>query len=344
RVVVTEATIRDALHLDDAEGLDCLPNEEIFTTLARMGYEKQSTKLIFYKAFFSSQWKFLIHTILQLMSAKQTSWNEFRSAMTSAGDEEEQSNNDNATEEPVIAVVDVEDQTFQSPTPLTPPPQQPQNIPSISQVQPPPPQQQSPPPAQPQGAHFPISLLQEALDACTALARRVKHLEHDKVAQDLEIIMLKSRVKKIERDNKVKSMKLRILRKVGTSQRIESPDDTIIEDVSNQGRMLDETDKDEDAELINEKEEKETEEVRVNSNDAQVKGRQADIYHIDMDHATKVLISAAAVVQDDVQAALVNAAAVVTTAAPVKVAVPYTRRRRGVVIRDPEEESSAKTP
>nr|GEZ81366.1 retrovirus-related Pol polyprotein from transposon TNT 1-94 [Tanacetum cinerariifolium] len=54
KVVVTEATIRDALHLDDVEGVDCLPNEEIFTTLARMGYEKPSTKLTFYKAFFSS--------------------------------------------------------------------------------------------------------------------------------------------------------------------------------------------------------------------------------------------------------------------------------------------------
>nr|GFC40385.1 hypothetical protein [Tanacetum cinerariifolium] len=70
KVVVTEATIRDALHLDDAKGVDCLPNEEIFTTLARMGYEKPSTKLTFYKAFFSNQWKFLIHTILQSMSAK----------------------------------------------------------------------------------------------------------------------------------------------------------------------------------------------------------------------------------------------------------------------------------
>nr|GFC43849.1 hypothetical protein [Tanacetum cinerariifolium] len=55
KVVVTEATIREALRLDDAEGLDCLPNEEIFTDLARMGYEKPSTKLTFYKAFFSSQ-------------------------------------------------------------------------------------------------------------------------------------------------------------------------------------------------------------------------------------------------------------------------------------------------
>nr|GEV59022.1 putative ribonuclease H-like domain-containing protein [Tanacetum cinerariifolium] len=46
KVVVTEATIRDTLHLDDAEGVECLPNEEIFVELARMGYEKPSTKLI----------------------------------------------------------------------------------------------------------------------------------------------------------------------------------------------------------------------------------------------------------------------------------------------------------
>nr|GFB36479.1 synaptobrevin, longin-like domain protein [Tanacetum cinerariifolium] len=59
-------------------------NEEIFIELARMGYEKPSTKITFYKAFFSSQWKFLIHTILQCMSAKRTSWNEFSSSMASA--------------------------------------------------------------------------------------------------------------------------------------------------------------------------------------------------------------------------------------------------------------------
>nr|GEY54399.1 hypothetical protein [Tanacetum cinerariifolium] len=48
-----------------------------------MGYEKPSTKPTFYKAFFSSQWKFLIHTILQCMSAKRTSWKEFSSSMAS---------------------------------------------------------------------------------------------------------------------------------------------------------------------------------------------------------------------------------------------------------------------
>nr|GFC14173.1 xylulose kinase-1 [Tanacetum cinerariifolium] len=45
KVVVTEATIRYALRLDDAEGVECLPNEEIFAELARIGYEKPSTKL-----------------------------------------------------------------------------------------------------------------------------------------------------------------------------------------------------------------------------------------------------------------------------------------------------------
>nr|GEX38402.1 hypothetical protein [Tanacetum cinerariifolium] len=137
-----------------------------------------------------------------------------------------------------------------------------------------------------------MSLLQEALDGCAALARRVEHLEHDMVAQDLEIIKLKKRVKMLEMANKVKALKLRRLRKVGTSQRVDTSDDTIMEDASNQWRMIDELDRDEGA-------------VKTVS---------------DVDVVPTI------------------------TAAPVKVGVPSTRRRRGVVIRDPEEKSSAKTP
>nr|GEU34016.1 uncharacterized mitochondrial protein AtMg00810-like [Tanacetum cinerariifolium] len=84
KVIITKATIGDALRLDDAESIDCLLNKEIFTELTRMGYDKPSTKLTFYKAFFSPQWKFLIHTTLQCMSAKRTSWNEFSFSMVSA--------------------------------------------------------------------------------------------------------------------------------------------------------------------------------------------------------------------------------------------------------------------
>nr|GEY46250.1 hypothetical protein [Tanacetum cinerariifolium] len=130
------------------------------------------------------------------------------------GAPEEQGNDNNATEEPVTAADDVADQSIQSPTPLTPPPQQPQDIPSTSQV-----------------------------------------------AQDLEIIKLKTRVKKLERANKVKTMKLKRLRKVGTSHRIESSDDNLMEDVSNQGRVIDESDKDKGTKLMIEEKEKETEET-----------------------------------------------------------------------------------
>nr|GEW60566.1 hypothetical protein [Tanacetum cinerariifolium] len=187
KVVITETAIRDVLRLDDADGVDCLPNEEIFVELARMGYGKPSTKLTFYKAFFSSQWKFLIHTILQSMSAKCTSWNEFSSAMASAviclstGDLSTHTTKYTSSaltqkdfvnkrrvgkrflwvETPLFEGMlvardieeqgdDVQDQSIPSPTPPTPPPQQPQDLPSTSQ---------------------------EALDACTALTKRVEHLE-----------------------------------------------------------------------------------------------------------------------------------------------------------------------
>nr|GEY13213.1 hypothetical protein [Tanacetum cinerariifolium] len=215
---------------------------------------------------------------------------------------EEQGNADTTAEEPVTAV----DDFVQSPLP----------------------QQQSSPPAPAQGAHFPISLLQEALNACAALAGRVKHLEHDKVAQDLEILKLKSRVKTLERANKVKTMKLRRLTKVGTSQRIESSTDTIMEDVSNQRRMTKESDKDEDKPEI-----QETVEVVTTAK-----------LIIEVIAVVSETISDAAVVQTDIPTALVNVAAVMTTVAPVKVVVPSTKRRKRVVIRDPEEESSVKTP
>ncbi|GKC63374.1 hypothetical protein Tco_1095972 [Tanacetum coccineum] len=70
KIIINEATIRRDLQLEDAEGIDCLSNAIIFEQLTLMGYEKLSQKLTFYKAFFSPQWKFLIHAILQCLSAK----------------------------------------------------------------------------------------------------------------------------------------------------------------------------------------------------------------------------------------------------------------------------------
>nr|GFB03881.1 hypothetical protein [Tanacetum cinerariifolium] len=83
KMVITEDIIRQDIRLDDADGVECFPTEEIFVLLARMGYEKPPLKLTFYKAFFSAQWKFLIHTLVQCVSAKRTAWNEFSCSMAS---------------------------------------------------------------------------------------------------------------------------------------------------------------------------------------------------------------------------------------------------------------------
>nr|GEW71176.1 hypothetical protein [Tanacetum cinerariifolium] len=55
KVIVNETSIRRDIRLDDAEGTACLPNDAIFKGFTRMGYEKPSQKLTFYKAFFSPQ-------------------------------------------------------------------------------------------------------------------------------------------------------------------------------------------------------------------------------------------------------------------------------------------------
>nr|GEY26161.1 hypothetical protein [Tanacetum cinerariifolium] len=342
KVVVTEAAIRDALHLDDAKGVDCLPNEETFTALARMGYEKQSTKPTFYKAFFSSQWKFLIHTILQSMSAKRTSWNEFSSAIASAVICLATGHKFNFSKyifDSLVRNVDSSSKFYMYPrrvgkgclgveTPL---------FEGMLVVREPEEQGDTEEQGNDDNAtEEPVTAVSEndeALDAYAALARRVKHLEHDKVAQDLEIIKLKTRVKKLERSNKVKTLKLRRLKKVGTSQRVDTFNDTLMEDVSNQGRIIDELDKDKGVVLMSEKEENETEEEAV-----------------EVVTTAKLITKVVAAFSETVSAAAVtetvSTAAVVPTItdAPVKVDVPSTRQRRGVVIRDQKEESFAKTP
>nr|GFA01016.1 hypothetical protein [Tanacetum cinerariifolium] len=152
-----------------------------------------------------------------------------------------------------------------SPTPPTPPPQPSQDIPSTSQVQQTPPQsprvQQPSPLPQPkqQVVDFPMSLLQEAMDACAALTRRVEHLEYDK-------------------------------------------DDAIV---------LKET-KEEDKEVPN----KDVEEAKDDETEP-------------------------AEVQEVVD--VVTTTKLITECSPARIVVDPSRRRKGVVIRDPEEESTTST-
>nr|GEU39488.1 hypothetical protein [Tanacetum cinerariifolium] len=194
-------------------------------------------------------------------------------------------------------------------------------------------------------------------DTCSALALRVEGLENDKAAQQLEIIKLKARVKKLEKINKVKSSKLRRLKKVGTSQRVESSDD--VENVFNQGRIIVDIDQDEGIELV-------TDQKKEHEVEGRHADKQAEIYNIHLDHSSKVL----SMQEDDTE--VQEAVEVVTTAklmtevvtgaatqvaaasTPIPAAKPKTltitaspaistRRRKGVVIRDSKEELPSDT-
>nr|GEW59496.1 hypothetical protein [Tanacetum cinerariifolium] len=199
------------------------------------------------------------------------------------------------------------------------------------------------PQAPPQGAKFPTHLFQQVLDTCSALTRRVENLEHDKAAQKLEIIKLKARVKRLEKANKGKSSKLRRLKKVGTSQRIESSDD--MEDVFNQGRMIADLDKDEGIELVVDQV-KDVDTAKTEGRHAAEQAKkQAEIYHLDLDHPSKVLkVVTAATSQVSAASTTISAAKPSIPAAAPTVVAAYTRRRKGVIIRDLEEEISSKTP
>nr|GFA72274.1 hypothetical protein [Tanacetum cinerariifolium] len=201
---------------------------------------------------------------------------------------------------------------------------------------------------------------------CTALSRRVEHLELDKIAQALEITKLKRRVKKLERRNKVKMLKLKRLQKVGTTQRVETSDETMIDDVSNQGRMIAKMDQDIDVVLEEAKEV--AKDAKVDES-VDIQGRkaesQAEIYKIDLEHANKVLSmhedeSEPAEVQEVVEVVTtakiiievvtatsetITAASITITVAEAKVhAVTFTaapsRRRKGVTKEQIEEEES----
>nr|GEY66494.1 hypothetical protein [Tanacetum cinerariifolium] len=377
KIVISEDVIREILQLDDVEGVVCLPNEEIFAGLAQMGYEKPSTTLTFYKSFFSSQRfnfsKYIFDSLVYNVdsSSKFYMYPRFIQLIipNQIGDLSTHTTSyiSPALTQKETVVEDVANDAIPSiPTPIILPSPPLHDIPSTTQVQSLPPQQpQSLPQAPPQGAEFPTHLFQQVLDTCSTLTRCVETLEHANATQKLEIITLKVRVKRLERANKVKSSKLKRLRKVGTSQRVVSSDD--MEDVLNQGRMIDNLDKDEGIELVVDQ----VKDVDIAETEgrhaAEQAERQAEIYHLDLDHPSKVLsmqeddsevqevvevVTTAKLITDVVTAASQVSAAGATisaakpsihAAAPTGVAA-YTRRRKGVIIRDPEEELSSKTP
>nr|GEW36813.1 hypothetical protein [Tanacetum cinerariifolium] len=215
RIVITEEVVREILQLDDAEGVICLPNDEIFAGLVRQRFN------------FS---KYIFQSLVRNVDSTSKFYMYPRVGKGFSGVETPLFEN-------MLAVRAVD---------------------AMEEIQ---------VPAQDDVAQE--NVIEEVLEKCSALVLRVEGLENVNAAQQLEIVKLKARVKKLERLNKVKSSKLRRLKKVGTSQCIKSSEDE--ENVFNQGRIS--VDIDEGIELKVDQEK-----------DAEIEGRQADtqaeIYNI----------------------------------------------------------------
>nr|GFA03663.1 hypothetical protein [Tanacetum cinerariifolium] len=125
------------------------------------------------------------------------------------------------------------------------------------------------------------------------------------------------------------------LRKVRASKQVESSDD--MEDVFNQGRMIDDIDKDKGIELVKD--------ADIAKTEGRHATKQAEIYHIDLDHSLKVLsmqeddlevqevvevVTTAKLITDVVTAAAsqVSAASATIPIAALTVVAAYTRRRK----------------
>nr|GEW61247.1 hypothetical protein [Tanacetum cinerariifolium] len=109
-------------------------------------------------------------------------------------------------------------------------------------------------------------------------------------------------------------------------QRVETSNETMIDDVSNQGRMIAEVDADTDVVL---------EDVKEATNEAKEVAEDAKIIET---------VTAASAIITTVEAQVPTATTAVTlTATPARVAAAPSRRRKRVVIRDPKEESTTST-
>ncbi|GJR87687.1 hypothetical protein Tco_0211698 [Tanacetum coccineum] len=93
--------------------------------------------------------------------------------------------------------------------------------------------------------------LDELMALCTTLQNWVLDLEQTKTTQHNEIVSLKMRVKKLEKKNRSRTHRLKILHKVGLIARVESSgaEESLGEDASKQGR-IDAIDADEEITLV----------------------------------------------------------------------------------------------
>nr|GFA72951.1 hypothetical protein [Tanacetum cinerariifolium] len=309
KIVISEVVIHEILQLDDVECVVCLPNEEIFAGLAQMGYEKSSTKLTFLQGF-------LLQSMENQVGDLSTHSTRFICL---------------ALTQKLFANMRRVGKGFSGvETPLF------EGMLAARQLA-----EEGLAEAQVQVDDAVAAAVEEniaenvAYDAIPSppspSQEQSSPPQQPQTAQKLEIIKLKERLKRLEKTNK--------------------------------RRMIDDLDKDEGIKLVHD------------ADIAETKGRhateqaeeQVEIYHLDLDHSSKVLsmqeddsevqevvevVTTAKLITDVFTAASQVSAASATISA-AKLSIPavaptviasYTRRRKGVIIRDPADELSSKTP
>nr|GEV46709.1 hypothetical protein [Tanacetum cinerariifolium] len=292
KVIITEATIRDALPLDDAEGIKCLPNEEIFAELARMGkqvgdlsshYTKYISPALTQKVFAN------IRRVGKGFYGVDTPLFKGMLVVQEVGEDANEVHAEDVNATGVVAEgatsddvnAAVEEPSIPPPTPPTLPPQPSQDIPSTSQ---------------------------------------------DKIAQALETTKLKLRVKKLERRNK--ASKLKRLKKVGTTQRFDTSDDTVMDDVSKQRGIIANIDADEDVVLEDAKDvaadAKDGQDADIGENEEESEPTELQEV-VDVVTTTKIITEVVTAASTTLTAATPQ---LTTAAAPTLIDAP-SRRRKG---------------
>ncbi|GJU88860.1 hypothetical protein Tco_1301283 [Tanacetum coccineum] len=179
--------------------------------------------------------------------------------------------------------------------------------------------------------------LKELMELCTNLQQRVLDLEKTKTTQAEEIVSLKSRVKKLKQKKRSRNHKLKRLRKVGATARVESfgDEESLGEDASKQGR-IDAINADDDITLVS------VHDVNVSAGEEEV---------VEVINTAKLIIDAAQVsaAGDKVstaRAATTVSVATTTTATTVEeITLAQTLEAlktskpkvKGIVFREPEE-------
>nr|GFD32724.1 hypothetical protein [Tanacetum cinerariifolium] len=124
------------------------------------------------------------------------------------------------------------------------------------------------------------------------------------------------------------------LKRVGTSQRIDTSDDNVMDDESNQGRIIDEIDKDDVVALMDDKEEdKKDEEDKIAKKDEPAEVQEVVDVVTTANLITEVVTAASETVIDAstiISTTEPQVPIATITVAPEKVVAAHSRRRKGV--------------